>query len=111
MPPSRSPQPPSEDLVLALLVVDAGVARAQRTLDAAKADRDRVRARAKRFFPDDQYVELAGLGKRIRRKTKSTGRTFSLTRYEAKHPITPEMEAFIGKGSSYDDWRIEDLAI
>jgi hypothetical protein len=105
----RTPATPTADQVLALQLADVAVERANRALDAAKAQRDTVRKRYKALFVDGEWVDVPELGKRVRRRSKSTGRTFSLSRYEGKYAVTPEMEPFIGKGSTYDEWLIQDV--
>jgi hypothetical protein len=105
---ARASSQPSPDAILALQLADVAYVQAQRALERAKDQREAVRARYRRRFPDGEWVEVDGI--RIRRKVNKGGRTFSLTKYETAHgEITPEMEACTGRAQSSETWTIEDV--
>lgn len=88
-----------------ILTAEAAVKAAERALETAKTRRAQLRKRHKAHFPLGEFVEVDG--RRIRRRRKKGGRTFSLTKYEAKHAITPEMGAFMGRAKPAEVWDIE----
>lgn len=92
----------------ALLRAEQRVKRAERALARAKDARTKTRARLAPGFPVGEWVELSSVGKRIRRRHKSGGRSFRLKDYEARFGLTKRMHAFITNASGYDVWDIED---
>lgn len=102
----------TEGDLVALQLADVAVSRADRHLEAAKEDREQVRARIRRRLPDNVVVEIPGTGRGIRRRMNRGGRSFSLEAYERAHgELTPEMAAIVKRNKGSEAWKIEDLDV
>ena len=102
----------TEGDLVALRIADAAVARADRHLEAAKTDREEVRARLRRRLPEGALIEVTGTGQGITRRVNQGARTFSLVAYERAHgKLTPEMSKIVKRSKGAEVWAIEDLDV
>lgn len=85
--------------------VESHVKRLEAALRDAKAERKTLLERYGPLCPRD--VELDVGGYLIKASVRLIGKSFRLAEFEAHHPLTPEMEPFVGAGGSYDTLSIK----
>lgn len=86
---------------------ELAVTEAKRALEQAKAKRKETRERYLDRIPIGELIEVGGV--RIKRGWKTTGLSFRLTAYLAKHKLTKAMEPFVGQPTSYVDWQVSEV--
>jgi len=90
-----------------LLDVDRTVAATKRALEDAKEARSKLIARLRDRLPTGEEIEAGGI--KVKLIAKSTGRSFRLAAYLAKHALSKEMKPFVGYPSTYEVLAVEEL--
>lgn len=83
---------------------EARYREAKRALEAAKEEREQVRARYADRVPIGAVISAGGLV--IKRRVQTSGPSFRLAAFLERHKLTAQMRPFVTKGSPFEVWDV-----